>query len=252
MSEYMKIGLNSNIKDIDFSKYITEVKKELPKPKIEFDNDTIEKYRVLRMRKMDPMTHTELSDEHAFKFKYKWDPYTGERLESDPDGPLYFDPDVLIRHFYSGRLNKLWVEEYDEGEDGGYYQGYYDEGVGAGENFYVHTKGDHPEWYLFRLPLIDCYLTKDHNKQIITVGPKLTNDELQEIENLAQLRPDNYYTLFQRDRPSLLEIKRIYDLAITSEPPIENRELLSDNGQLSEEYNRINRIAVDQLVNMYG
>ena len=247
----MRIGLNSNIKDIDFSKYITDIKKEIPTHIIEYDNDTIEKYRVLRMRKMDPMTHVELSDECAFKFKYKWDPYTGERLNPDQNGPLYFDPDVLIRYFYLARLNKLWVQEHDEGIDGDYYQGYYDEGVGTGENFYIHPKGNRPEWYLFRLPIIDCYLTKDHNKQIITVGPKLTNDELQEIEKLAQLRPNNYYFQYKQNRPSLMEIKRIYDIAISIEPPIENRELLLlDKERLLQEYNKINRIAVDQLVNI--
>ena len=237
---------------VDFSSYndIPIVKKTENKHEIKYDHDTREKYRVLRFRKMDPIIFMQIPDEYAFKFKYKWDPYTGERQEEDPNGPLYFDPDLLIKHFYTKRLNKLWVAPKDE-YNGGYFHGYYDDGVGSGEDFHLIGRGSHPEWYLFRLPIIDCYLTEDHNKQFITFGPKLTDDEIAEIERLANLRINNYRELFHFNRPSITKIKKIYDIAIAVRPSLENIELI-DHDKIQEYYNKINRDAVDQLVGMKG
>lgn len=222
---------------------------------IEYDNDTMEKYRVLRKRKMDPVLHIELEEKYSFQFKYKWDPYTGERLEEDPHGPLYFDPDTLIKHFYVKRLDKLWVNPKDE--QAGYFEGYYDDGVGAGEDFYIKGRGYHPEWYIFRLPIIDCYLTKNHNKQHITFGPKLTDNEIIEIEQLANLRPDNYKKMFGYNRPSLIQIKKLYDTAISQTPNLSNiinMENINDIPQerLTELYYKINRDAVTALSNIKG
>jgi hypothetical protein len=50
--------------------------------------------------------------------------------------------------------------------------------VGSGENINIIGRGECPEKYLFRLPIIDCYLEKDYNKSIITMGPKLTIEEI--------------------------------------------------------------------------
>lgn len=215
---------------------------------IEYDKETVQKYRILRKMKMDPITLMELDNDQCFKFKYKWDPYTGERLEEDNDGALCFDPDILIKHFYTKRLDKLWVAPIDETQ--GYYEGYYDDCVGAGEQFYISGRGPHPEWYIFRLPIIDCYLTKDHNKQYITLGPKLTDEEIKEIEEKANLKPNNYKNLFGNSRPSIIEMKRLYDISISKEPSI-----LIDNPSSSEdksEYARINRDAVNSLINIKG
>jgi len=226
------------------------------KLQIEYDEQTTEKYRVLRLRKMDPFSLTELDEKYAFKFPYKWDPYTGERLGTDPDGPLYFDPDLLIKYYYTKRLDKLWSQPTDD--DSGYYQGYYDNGVGADDNFYVTGRGNHPEWYLFRLPIIDCYLTKTHNEQFITFGPKLTFEEIKEIEKLAILRPNNYIEQFGYCRPSLIKLKKYYDIAVAKIPAAsdiesELKEYLdtlksTDDGY----YAKINRIAVDCLIKIKG
>ena len=154
---------------VNFDDIVEEQKKtvEIYKiPEIEYDKTTIEKYRVFRLRKMDPIAYVETEDDYAFQFKYIWDPYTGERKDTfDQYGPLFFDPDILIKHYFTKILSKLWVQPSDE--KGGFYEGYYDDGAGAGEDFFVAGRGHHPEWYLFRLPIIDCYLTKDHNKQYI-------------------------------------------------------------------------------------
>lgn len=230
----------------------TEEKKDIQP--IIYDS-TMETYRILRKRKMDPITHENVDEEIAFKFPYKWDPYTGERLGIDEDGPLYFDPDVLISYFYSKRLNKLWVEPKDEQD--GYYEGYYDDGMGAGEEFYIPGRGYHPEWYLFRLPTIDCYLTKDNNKQLITFAPKLTNEEIEEIKKKAEQRSENYCreNYGKKKRPDIVKMKSLYDKAIAnklqadyipvgiklSELPKEKRDQL---------LNKINRESVNELKKM--
>jgi len=216
-----------------------------------YDIATTEKYRVLRKIKYDPITYTELTPDIAFQFPYKWDPYTGERKELDIDGPLYFDPDILIKHFHTKRLDKLWKEPIDE--QGGYYSGYYDDAVGLGEDFnFTGRGGSHPEWYLFRLPIIDCYLTIDHNKQFITLGPKLTNNEIKQIDELANLRPDNYFKLFGCKRPSLTLIKQLYDNAISQNPKMLDKYIINKNNTTQEINDNLNRKYVDALKKISG
>ena len=235
---------------VNFDDIVEEQKKtvEIYKiPEIEYDKTTIEKYRVFRLRKMDPIAYIETEDDYAFQFKYIWDPYTGERKNTfDQYGPLFFDPDILIKHYFTKILSKLWVQPSDE--KGGFYEGYYDDGAGAGEDFFVAGRGHHPEWYLFRLPIIDCYLTKDHNKQYITFGPKLTDDEVLEIDMLANKRPDNFKQLFGHSRPSLVQMKILYDQAISKTPTIANSENQNNSDDLQISYNLANRQAIDKLV----
>lgn len=216
----------------------------------DYDDETKERYRVLRLRKMDPIALIDLDPNYSFKFEYKWDPYTGERKEKDENGALWFDPDILIKHFYNKRLNKIWNKPIDDSD--GYYQGYYDDGVGAGEDFHLVARGHHPEWYLFRLPIIDCYLTKSHNKQFITFGPRLTDEEIVEIERLANLRPSNYKNLFGYNRPSLSEMKNLYDTAIAQKPRCVFPQEEMSQEEILHYYNKVNRIAVDGLVKMKG
>lgn len=217
----------------------------------DYDESTTEKYRVLRSRKMDPISYVPLDEKFSFKFSYKWDPYTGERsTEKDPNGPLCFDPDILIKHFHTKRIDKLWVNPKDD--NGGYYQGYYDDGVGAGEEFYVGGRGHHPEWYLFRLPIIDCYLTKSNNTQFITFGPKLTDAEVKEIQEIANRRPDNYKRQFGYNRPSIVEMKKLYDIAINPKPNWPDFTDYQTDEPKEIIYAKMNRKAVDILNQMRG
>ncbi len=230
---------------------VKEIKQEEKKPKVEYNKETLERYRVYRLRKFDPIAWFEVDDEYSFKFYHMWDPYTGERKEPDENGPLCFDPDVLIWHYLSRILNKLWVQPSDE--SGGYYEGYYDDGAGAGEDFYLPSRGHHPEWYLFRLPITNCYLTKDHNNQFITFGPKLTDDEILEIDRLAKKRPNNFKETFGRNRPSLMEMKTLYDQAISKTPTLDEpvpKDISPED--LQNLYNRANRLAIDKLVKIAG
>jgi len=185
-----------------------------------YEDRTTEYYKTLRIRKMDPLINIDLDDDTSFKFKYMWDPYTGERKESDPFGPLYFDADSLIHYYYVNRLKNLWNEPVDD--INGFYEGYYDMLLGSGNNINIHSRGECPEKYLFRIPIIDCYLEKDYNKSIITMGPRLTDEEAKEIDTIAQKHPLNYKAMFSKTRPSLYKMKKYYDEAINDNPKIKN------------------------------
>ena len=144
------------------------------KKKTKFTN-----YENYRRNKIDPILLVDLpmndmEEKDLFKFEYKWDPYTGLRSkQKDPNGALYFDPNVLINYFYANRLNNLWIDEYFDGND--YIQGHYGDALGKFPNFEIKGRGPHPEWYLFRLPIIDCYLEDEHSLQMVTMGPILKN-----------------------------------------------------------------------------
>ena len=118
---------------------------------------------------IDPLLHEKLPfyDKHdkkdLFSFKYKWNSYTGERENIDENGPLYFDPIALIHYFYVNRLNNLWISNNNG------FKGYYGDALGNGPDFYIAGRGDFRNWYLFRLPIPDCYLHKEHNNQVVTM-----------------------------------------------------------------------------------
>jgi hypothetical protein len=188
----------------------------------EYDDTTTEYYRVMRNRKINVIMQDDVDyyPEKSFKFADRWDPYTGERILGkdgqyikDPYGPLYFHPDDLIYYYYIKRLDKLWCEPKDEA--GGYFQGWYDDGVGSGKDMFLTSRGSYKELYLFRLPVHDCYLPPNHDMSIITMGPELTIEEIQEIENIAEIHyANNYKTKYGKLRPSLKQIFYLYNQAI--------------------------------------
>lgn len=216
--------------------------------KILFDDKTMNYYKAMRYRKMDPIYLLDVDETKCFKFYHQWNPYNGERLDIDPYGPLCFHPDSLIKYFYENRLNNLWVNESQH--NGVYYHGYYDDAVGAGPDIYIHSRGSNPEKYLFRLPIIDCYwLTDFQNEIVVTMGPMLTLDEIKEIDDLAKNCGNHYKSQYGANRPSLLEMKLLYDTAIAKEPSVITSDS-STNDELL--YAQTNRMAVDKLRKMKG
>ena len=183
--------ISNNFDDelIDFDNLnikLNEPKKKEIKYDIEYDNTTTNIYKSYRELKIDPISGENIIDSESFKVPYMWDSITGEKLDKkDPFGSLYFNPIFLLKYFYKKRLNYLWNDELDEGNNGGFFEGYYDIGIGSGENFDVVSRGSFPEYYLWRLPIIDCYLQKDHKKSIPTKGPKLNKIEIEEIYKLC-------------------------------------------------------------------
>jgi hypothetical protein len=173
-------------------------------------------YYHYRVNKIDPILQSELptiKNKPFFEFKYKWNPYNGEREEIDKNGSLCFDPDTLVHYFYINRLKKL-VEYTEENLQ------YYGDAVGQGPNFNIVGRGDHRDWYLFRLPIIDGYIDKNNWGQGVTMGPVLTEKELKEIDKLANKYGVNYKKKFKNSRPSVMHIKKFYDESININPEL--------------------------------
>jgi hypothetical protein len=245
---------------VDFDNVIqetVEVKKEkhILQYDTPFDDTTTSYYKAHRIAKTDPIDFIELNDKNAFKFKYMWNPYNGERLKEDIFGPLYMNPVNIVRSIYMNRLNNLWIKSSDTDE--GYFQAYYGDNVGIGDDFHISGRGFYPERYLFRIPIVDLYLSPDHRMSIITMGPKLTDQEILEIDKLIV---DNWsdHPYIKKIYPkikSLTNLKKFYDIAICKKPTSLHKSLLTElklicpkNVTNPDSY--INRLAVDALKNM--
>lgn len=213
--------------------------------------DPDKQYLDFRNHKMDPFLFIELDPNQSFQFPDRWNPYTGERLQQDSNGPLYFDPVTLVRYFYTNRLNHLWVNTQNT-ENGEIIPAHYDhDGLANGPNFYISSRGSHPDWYLFRLPILDCYLRKDHMDQSVTMGPKLTDQEIKKIDDLAQLNKQEYENTYHRPLPSLQTIKEFYEMAIDPCPYLPGvppeLEPFVDPEDLSRMRRQVNTQAVEYL-----
>ena len=213
-----------------------------------YNNRTTENFKKIRELKLDPITTIETS-ENSFKFNFIWDPITGQRLlENDPYGPLCFDPLNLCLYFYQKRLEHLWIDEVDEGEGGGYYEGYYGDGVGAGKNFKIEARGEYPEYYLFRIPINDCYLIEGTPKSIPTKGPELFRNEIIQIYELCKKCPSSEWQEYFTEIPNLEKMFDLYNQAIDDEPNIE--KFLEENPQFIGADNPkhcYNTVAIEKL-----
>ena len=210
-----------NFTDNNVSKVIINTDKDT------YDNNTIEHYRMMRILKIDPIMEEEIPKHLLFEFKYKWNPLSGERLDIHEVGPLCFNALNLYEYYFKNRHNGLWIPPADQ------YQGYYGNLLGSGQNIKINSRGNNPEKYLYRLPIIDCYLTKNHNHSTITMGPILTNEEIDKIDELIKY--------VKTHKPTLKELKSCYDNAINNNPNItelkKSFQYLSDK-ELCEKYNR--------------
>lgn len=206
-----------------------------------YDNTTKETYRIKRQFKIDPLTDQEIPNNMIFEYKYRWDPYTGEVLDEDPIGPLCFNALTLYNYYYSNRFKGLW------NPPAGQFEGYYGDLVGTGTNLEIKSRGANPEKYLFRIPIIDCYLPPEHNLSIITLGPILTDDDIDLIDKIVMVKGRN-------SNLKLKTIKEYYDCAITNnltDPRfIKFKEKLSSAFTECEMMENFNRSNVDKLVRM--
>lgn len=203
--------------------------------KNEYDETTTEKYRTLRLLKIDPIFEEEIDKNLLFEYKYSWDAITGEKKDIDEFGPLCFNAWTLYEYYYKNRYNGLWIPSEEN------YQGYYGNLVGSGKDLKINGKF-YPEKYLYRLPIIDCYLKKNHNYSIITMGPVLTDDDINNIDKLI--------LKIRKNKPSLKILKEYYDESLNNSPNInELKKKYSDltDMDLKEKYNRI---YVDKLLKL--
>lgn len=212
---------------------------------LNFDKTTTETYRIKRIFKIDPLTDLEVSEKLAFKFMHEWDPYTGIRGSNDIIGPLYFNAINLYDYFFSNRYKGLWNPPVDE------YQGYYGDLLGTGKNIEIKSRGSNPEKYLYRIPIIDCYLPQTHNYSHITMGPELTDKEISEIDKIIC----KYHTKkLNINFVSLKFLKYCYDMALETSPNHDSAEIIVlkikyPNLNDKEINEKFNRYWVDKLVN---
>lgn len=203
-----------------------------------YDNTTNETYRIKRLFKIDPFTDQEIPSNLIFEFKCKWNPYTGIRDKPDPIGPLCFDAINLYDYFYSNRYKGLWNPPVEQ------FQGYYGDLLGAGKGIKIKSRGSNPERYLFRLPIIDCYLPINHNFSIVTMGPELTDNEISNIDNIVQ---KSHPKRSQPNFTSLTMIKFYYDNALNSSPDPDSDEIK----ELKKKYPTLNENEINEKYNRY-
>ena len=209
------------------------------------NNHIIDNYKNYHMNKIDPLIRISLPlvvNKKLFKYKYCWDPLSGDILGIDPRGPLYFDPDTLIHYFYTNRLKYLW----NEGD--AIFTGNYGDGLGNGPHFNIAGRGISLHYYLFRLPIPDAYCD-NINTQQITIGPILTIDDIVNIYNLAVDYEDNYKNNFGIERPNIIKIYKIYNEAIKQNAidiELQNTLSLTDDEIQNNKY-LANKLAVDRL-----
>jgi hypothetical protein len=213
---------------------------------IQYDKTTSETYRIKRLYKIDPIYNSEIETKLIFEFKHKWNPYNGIREEIDIIGPLCFNAINLYDYYYINRFKGLWTPP----QDG--FQGIYGDIVGSGKCLTIKSRGSYPEKYLFRLPIIDCYLPLKNNLSIVTMGPELTENEISQIDDIIM----KYHPKKNNPRfTSLTLLKYYYDRSLDILPDSnldEIKELKQKYSNLtSEEINyKYNRYYVDKLVNL--
>jgi hypothetical protein len=188
--------------------------------KKKYDKVTTETYCVKRRLEKCAITGENIIDSCKFKFKYMWNPLNGERTGIDKVGPLYFNIITLYNHYFNNRLTGLWTPSTYDPVSKQSYEGYYGDLVGAGKNIKINSRGYHPDKYLFRLPIQDCYLYEDHNHSIVTMGPLLTDEEISEIDVLL-LKLTQQYRSQLKSYITLSALKAIYDNALEENPSSE-------------------------------
>lgn len=211
-----------------------------------YDNTTNETYRIKRLFRIDPFTDLEIPSNLIFEFQFTWNPYTGIRDKIDPIGPLSFNAICLYDYFYSNRYKGLWNPPIEQ------FQGYYGDLLGAGKKINIKSRGTNPEKYLFRLPIIDCYLPLNHKFSTITMGPELTDNEISRIDLIVQ----KYHP--KRSQPNFVTLKMLklyYDNALNPSPDLNLYEIKElqikypslNNNEINEKYYRY---WVDKLVKL--
>jgi hypothetical protein len=202
----------------------------------EYDNTTIEFYRTLRLFKLDPITNQPILDNLLIEFEYMWDPITGNIMDKDPYGPLCFNALGLYDYYYSNRCNGLWNPAVQE------FQGYYGDLLGSGTNLVVNHKPC-PEKYLYRLPIIDCYMKKSQDSHsLITMGPLLTLEQINQIDTLT--------ATLRKKKPSLKILKEYYDQALNDNPNIDELKKSHPKLNIKELKEKYNKNYVEQLLSL--
>lgn len=200
-------------------------KKEKKEYTHEYDHNTTKTFKTLRLNKMDPITAMPIPENLTpFEVPNMWDPITGEFLKTpDPFGPIVFNPLGLIREFYAKRCSHVWNPAQD-GADG-YYEGYPGEGLGTGETFFVKSRGHYPEWFVFRVPIKNCYIEKDADRSVPRMGPKLSRDDIVRLYEFCKKATSQQLAEFSLTvLPNIVQVYDTYMEAISLTPDISKIE----------------------------
>ncbi len=238
------IDFNSIIKKDNNHNKNNNKDKNVDIAEVTYDKTTNETYRIKRLFKIDPITDQEIPTNLLFEFEYSWNPYSGIRDKIDIIGPLCFNAINLYDHYFLNRYKGLWNPPDNQ------FQGYYGDLLGTGKGIQIKSRGLSPEKYLYRLPIIDCYLPHDHNFSVVTFGPELNDNEITQIDKIVlQFHPKKSHSNFT----PLSTLKYYYDNAISSSPDpnsTEIKELKNKYPSLSDKEinDKYNRFWVDKLV----
>lgn len=213
---------------------------------VDYNDDTINKYKPMRVFGTDPISRERLDKSiPVYRVDKMWDPLTGLFTnEKDPHGPLVFDPVELTKYFYLNRFTHLWKEEEDTGDD--LLQECPLEGLGAGEDFLIKGRGYYPEYFIWRIPIRDCYVPKDTPNYIVLKGPKLNRKDIKNIHNLLKKCPKSHINKVFREIPDLVKMYDLYMQAINPKPDLS----VLDNIDDPDANNMANILAARQLVDM--
>ena len=154
-----------------------------------------------RINNICPLSFEQLS--YGYIEKRMWNPITGQfSTTNDPFGALIIDVNYLVNHFYINRLRHIYTH-------GNINQsGSFGDAIGKYPDFYLPSRGTHTQWYLFSLPINDCYIDKNLLKYI-TMGPKLSLEDIIDIYDLC-IRLNTYQTIFKRPIPNIVEMYKLY------------------------------------------
>ena len=199
----------------------------------QYDNETLITYYHRRKNKLNAFSGERIPKKIKFKFYHMWNPFTGERLDIDKNGPLLFNALEYYDFIFANRYRCLWINNNTIDEEA---NNYYGEILGTGKDMTINTKYRHK--YLYNLQIDDCYLPKNNDvnfRSLITFGPILNDDEIAKIDNIVK---KNY-----KDRTPMSELKKLYDGALDNSPSID----------IINKYKRIfPNYTYEQLVNTYN
>lgn len=200
--------------NINLSKYKVD-KDENTKKSIDFQYNFItrETLRMKRLSKRDIFNDEIIPIDECFEYFDMWDAYTGKKIgKKDEFGPLCFNGFELCYFYYINRLNGLFNKP--EGE----YDGYYGELLGTGIDINIISRGCYPERYLLRLPVIDCYVYENAKHSHVTMGPILTNDEINKLDDILDYNYKNFNKIICNSAKLMAKIKYHYDEALNYNP----------------------------------
>lgn len=207
-----------------------------------YNFNTRETYRMKRLTQRDVFNDEKIADNECFKYHKMWDPLSGQVLDKDDEfGPLCFNGFELVYYYYINRLNGMW----NEPQDG--YDGYYGEYLGTGPNIHIVSRGKYPEKYLLRLPIIDAYVTENIPDSRVTMGPLLSNEQIQELDKILDYNYSQFNKQISKTTNLMSKIKYHYDEALNQNPSREN--IVVQN--IIEEFPELNDIQINEKYNRY-